>query len=80
VIAWADPERQVAAALMTSGKPLLYPQLYYLWNVLRQIGIACPKGRYEWPPRVRLVPVHVRAAEPRVIPRRPRRKRAVASA
>jgi CubicO group peptidase (beta-lactamase class C family) len=43
IIGWADPERQVAAALMTSGKPLVYPELYYLYDVLRQIGRACGK-------------------------------------
>ena len=36
-------ERQVAAALMTSGKPFLYPQIYYLWDVLRTIGAVFPK-------------------------------------
>lgn len=41
VITWADPKRQVAATLMTSGKPLLYPGVYYLYDVLRQIGTAC---------------------------------------
>ncbi len=45
VLTWADPERQVAAALLTSGKPLVYPELYYLWDVTRQIGLACPKER-----------------------------------
>ena len=45
VLTWADPERQVAAALLTSGKPLVYPELYYLWDVLRQIGLACAKER-----------------------------------
>ena len=44
VICWADPERGVAAALMTSGKPFIYPELYYLLQVLRQIGLACPKA------------------------------------
>ena len=43
VICWADPERDIAAALMTSGKPFVYPELYYLFDVLRQIGLACPK-------------------------------------
>lgn len=43
VICWADPERQVAGALMTSGKPFVYPGLYYLFDVMRQIGLACPK-------------------------------------
>jgi len=45
VVAWADPERQVAAALMTSGKPLVYPELWWLFDVLRQIGLACGKAR-----------------------------------
>lgn len=43
VVAWADPERQVSAALLTSGKPLFHPALYHAWDVLRQIGLACPK-------------------------------------
>ncbi|MGH7804700.1 MAG: serine hydrolase domain-containing protein [Candidatus Binatia bacterium] len=43
VIGWADRERQVSAALMTSGKPFLYPQIYYLWDVLRTIGAVFPK-------------------------------------
>ena len=52
VVCWADPERGVAAALMTSGKPFIYPELYYLLEVLRQIGIACPKAPVgSWNPR-----------------------------
>ncbi len=43
ILAWADPERQVAAALMTSGKPLIYPEIYYLYDIVRQIGLACSK-------------------------------------
>jgi CubicO group peptidase (beta-lactamase class C family) len=43
VVCWADPERQVTAALMTSGKPFVYPQMYHLYDALRQIGLACPK-------------------------------------
>ena len=45
VIGWADPERDVAAALLTSGKPAIYPQVLDLYDVLRQIGLACPKVR-----------------------------------
>jgi len=53
VVAWADPERQVAVSLMTSGKPLVYLQLYDLWDILRQIGLACPKTRPQpWRPAV----------------------------
>ncbi len=43
VVGWADPDREVAAALLTSGKPLIYPELYFAWDLLRQIGLACPK-------------------------------------
>lgn len=43
ILSWADPERRVAAALLTSGKPLVYPQLYYAFDMLRQIGLACSK-------------------------------------
>jgi len=45
IISWADPEREVAAAIMTSGKPFLYPQMYHLFDVLRQIGRACKETR-----------------------------------
>ena len=43
IFTWADPERQVAGAILTNGKPLIYPELYYLWDFMRQIGRACPK-------------------------------------
>ena len=45
VVTWADAEREVAAALLTSGKPILYLGLYNVFDVLRQIGLACPKTR-----------------------------------
>jgi CubicO group peptidase (beta-lactamase class C family) len=43
ILTWADPERRVAAALLTSGKPIVYPALYHLFEMLRHIGNACPK-------------------------------------
>ncbi|RMD85295.1 MAG: class A beta-lactamase-related serine hydrolase [Candidatus Dadabacteria bacterium] len=52
VLGWADPERQVAAALMTSGKPVFYPELVYAFDILRRIKVACPKvPGVEWPLR-----------------------------
>jgi CubicO group peptidase (beta-lactamase class C family) len=45
IVGWADPERDVAAALLTSGKPLVYPQIYYVFEVLRRIGNAFPRHR-----------------------------------
>jgi CubicO group peptidase (beta-lactamase class C family) len=43
IIAWADPERQVAAALTNSGKPLFFPEIYFLYDIMRQIAVACSK-------------------------------------
>ena len=43
IVCWADPERQVAAALMTSGKPIIYPEVYWIWEMMRRIGAACPR-------------------------------------
>jgi CubicO group peptidase (beta-lactamase class C family) len=43
VIGWADPERALSGALITSGKPVLYPELPDLWSVMRRIGIESPK-------------------------------------
>jgi CubicO group peptidase (beta-lactamase class C family) len=42
IITWADPKRQVTAALLTSGKPLLYPAVYDVIDIPRLIGLACP--------------------------------------
>ena len=44
IVSWADPQRSVAAALMTSGKPFLYPEIYHLFDILRRIGLACGPG------------------------------------
>lgn len=43
IVCWGDPDRQVAAAIMTSGKPVVYPELYFLFDLLRQIGRECRK-------------------------------------
>ncbi len=50
ILGWADPERSVAAALMTSGKPVFYPELVHAFDILRRIKIACPKEpQVNWP-------------------------------
>jgi CubicO group peptidase (beta-lactamase class C family) len=66
IISWADPQRQIAAALVTNGKPLVYPELYYLWDAVRQIGIACPKEKQR----------SVAAAKPAKPRQAPRKRRA----
>ena len=57
VIGWADPERELSGALLTSGKPVLYPELPQLVEVMRRIGRAVPK-----------VPTRALAFEPTVGP------------
>lgn len=44
IIAWADPERQLAACLMNSGKPFLTARLVRLYAVVREIARRCPRG------------------------------------
>ena len=39
IIGWADPERALSAALITTGKSVLYPELIRFWEVTRRIGI-----------------------------------------
>ena len=43
IITWADPARQIAGALLTSGKPFIYPEIIYLFDAMRQITAAFPK-------------------------------------
>ncbi len=43
IIGWADPERALSAAVITSGKPVLYPELPLFWNLMRTVGNAVPK-------------------------------------
>ncbi len=42
-IGWADPERRTSGALLTSGKPILGPHLYDLWEVMHRITKAAPR-------------------------------------
>ena len=79
VVGWADPERQIAAAVMTSGKPLIYPEIWTFYTIPWQLGSAFPKTE----PRPRRAgksprrPTHRKTAAPR---KRPRRKTRAAKA
>ncbi len=42
IIGWADPERRTSGALLTSGKPVVGPHLYDLWDVMHRITKAAP--------------------------------------
>jgi CubicO group peptidase (beta-lactamase class C family) len=39
---WADPDRDLSAALLTSGKPFISPHLIHLNRILNTIGDVCP--------------------------------------
>lgn len=43
MLAWADPERALACAVMTNGKPILYPELPRFYGLMQTITSAAPK-------------------------------------
>ena len=43
IMGWADPERGLSAALITSGKPMLYPELPRFFGVMQTITSKVPK-------------------------------------
>jgi CubicO group peptidase (beta-lactamase class C family) len=43
IMGWADPERGLSAALITSGKPMLYPELPRFFGVMQTITSEVPK-------------------------------------
>jgi CubicO group peptidase (beta-lactamase class C family) len=45
MLAWADPERALSCAVMTNGKPLLYPELYRFYALMQRITSSSPKVR-----------------------------------
>ena len=57
ILCWADPERRLSAAIMTSGKPVAYPELYHAYNIVRHITSACPKEKDRAIRRAVVVPV-----------------------
>ena len=43
IMGWADPERGLSAALVTSGKPMIYPELPRFFGVTQTITSEVPK-------------------------------------
>lgn len=43
ILAWADPERATAVAVVTNGKPLLYPDVPRFYNLMQRITSEAPK-------------------------------------
>jgi CubicO group peptidase (beta-lactamase class C family) len=43
MLGWADPERALSAAVMTNGKPVLYPELPRFYTLMQTITSSSPK-------------------------------------
>jgi CubicO group peptidase (beta-lactamase class C family) len=43
IAGWADPERALSAALITSGKAIVYPELPRFYGVMQRIASSVPK-------------------------------------
>ncbi len=49
ILAWADPERATAVAVLTNGKPTIYPEITRFFGLMQRITSECPKvPRAEW--------------------------------
>ena len=43
IMGWADPERGISGGLITSGKALLYPEVYRFYGLMQRIASSVPK-------------------------------------
>lgn len=43
MLAWADPQRALSCAVMTNGKPILYPEFPRFYNLMARITSSAPK-------------------------------------
>jgi CubicO group peptidase (beta-lactamase class C family) len=43
MLAWADPERALSCAVMTNGKPVLFPELPRVYGLMQTITAQAPK-------------------------------------
>jgi len=55
IVGWADPQRHLSVAVMTSGKPVLYPEMHRGLGLIYTIASACPRDDTV-PPRPRVEP------------------------
>jgi CubicO group peptidase (beta-lactamase class C family) len=43
IVGWADPQRHLSVAVMTSGKPVFYPEMHRGVQLVYTIASSCPK-------------------------------------
>ncbi len=49
ILAWADPERAISVAVLTNGKPTIYPEITRFYGLMQRITTECPKvPREDW--------------------------------
>lgn len=49
ILSWADPERAISVAVLTNGKPTLYPEITRFYGLMQRITTECPKVPHgEW--------------------------------
>ena len=49
MLAWADPERAISVAVLNSGKPIVYPELYRFLGTMQHITSTMPKAdKSDW--------------------------------
>ena len=49
MLSWADPERAISVAVLTNGKPTIYPEIGRFYGLMPRITTECPKvPRSEW--------------------------------
>jgi CubicO group peptidase (beta-lactamase class C family) len=44
ILGWADPERATSVAVLTNGKPALYPEIYRFYGLMQKITAEMPKA------------------------------------
>jgi CubicO group peptidase (beta-lactamase class C family) len=44
MLAWADPERAISVAVLNSGKPIVYPEMYRFLGTMQRITSEMPKA------------------------------------
>ena len=44
IMGWADPERGISGGLITSGKPILYPEVHRFYGLMQRIASESPEG------------------------------------
>jgi hypothetical protein len=45
IVGWADPERALSSALITSGNAVVYPEVARFYGLMQRIATEVPKAQ-----------------------------------